>query len=113
MEVSMTAKRRTSREAGKNRIEMIEDLLGQLDPDLGYYEWSRIGMAVYHETGGSGEGMAIYDSWSSRGTKYKGINDIRRMWRSFRLDVPRPVTIGTLIMMARESGCSQSVSGWH
>lgn len=85
-------------------LTKIQSLLNHIDPDIGYDGWRNVLMAVYHEARGSDEGLALVDLWSSKGTKYKGTKDIETKWRSFRLDVPNPVTIGTLIKMARDAG---------
>jgi hypothetical protein len=87
-------------EVGKNRLDILDALLYCLDPDCCYLDWIRIGMAIFYETGGSDEGLTIFDDWSSDGMKYRGIGETRKKWRSFRLDVPHPVTIGSLIRMA-------------
>ncbi|MBJ6802065.1 PriCT-2 domain-containing protein [Geomonas propionica] len=84
----------------------IESLLQKIDPDSGYDDWRSVLMAVYHETRGSDEGLALVDLWSSKGSKYSGTKDIETKWRSFRLDVPNPLTIGTLIKMARDTGAN-------
>jgi RecA-family ATPase len=79
-------------------------LLAGIDPDCGRQEWLRVLMAVYHTTGGSDTGFALVNAWSSKGQKYKGTKELEIQWQSFRGDVSRPITIGTLIMMARNAG---------
>ena len=79
-------------------------LLAEIDPDCPHPDWVRVLMAVFHETAGSAEGLAMVDDWSSKGTKYRGTKDVEVQWRSFRLDVKKPVTMGTLIYMARAAG---------
>lgn len=74
----------------------LEALLAQFDPDCPYDEWVRIGAALHHETLGSPAGFALYDSWSSRGSKYKGRADAAAKWNSFRKDAPNAVTLGSL-----------------
>jgi len=78
-------------------------LLDEIDPDCGYDGWLRVGMAIYHETKGSEAGKDLFNTWSSLGTKYKSSIDIDDKWRTFRLDVPNPVTIGTLVKMVRDA----------
>ncbi len=85
-------------------VSKIILLLEWVDPDLPYPEWRNALMAVFNTTTGSHEGLEIVDAWSSKGGKYKDYRDIQRMWRSFRLDHPCPVKIGTLIKMARDAG---------
>ena len=64
-------------------------------------------MALYTETLGSDEGLALFDEWSSTGKHtYEGSAKTERKWRSFRLDVENPCTIGTLFHFAKEAGFS-------
>ena len=67
-------------------------------------------MVIYHETGGSEEGFELANAWSSIGSKYKGIKEIRTKWNSFQAYKGRPITIATLIKMARENGLESPVS---
>jgi len=84
-------------------IPKIESLLCKIDPDCSYDDWLRVGMALFHETKGSDDGLALYDRWSSSGSKYKGKPDIETKWKSFSLNEPQPVTIATLVMMANNA----------
>jgi hypothetical protein len=76
--------------------KQLKILTDKLDPDIGYDEWYRIGMALYYETGGSDEGLNIYDAWSSKGTKYIGTQKIRAKWSSFKSGSSKPITVGTI-----------------
>ena len=87
----------------------VEELLNTVDPDCGYDDWLRVGMAVFHETNGSEEGMALYDRWSRKGEKYKNISEIEAKWRSFSVDMINPVTIGTLIKMAADADADVAI----
>lgn len=78
----------------------IEDMLAHVSPDCGYDTWIRIGMAIHHATGGTGQ--ALWDKWSAGGVKY----DASRMdshWHSFGRS-SNPVTLGTLVHYAEEGG---------
>lgn len=61
----------------------LRDLLSRKDPNCGYDEWIRIGMAVHHESGGSDEGLAIWDDFSAPSDKYPGLDNLRSHWASF------------------------------
>jgi hypothetical protein len=61
-------------------------------------------MAVFHETGGSDEGLKLFDAWSSKGSKYQGSSNIESKWKSLNLDIENPITIGTLIAMVKQEG---------
>jgi hypothetical protein len=79
--------------------KQLESLLNRLDPDIGYEDWLHIGMALYHETDGSEEGLSLYDAWSSKGTKYSGTKEICAKWSSFKSCSGRPITVGTIYKM--------------
>lgn len=83
---------------------LIAALLKRIDPGCDYGQWSRVLMAVFHETEGSNDGLTMADEWSSQGANYKNVNDVEGHWRSFRHDIAKPVTIGTLIKMAKDAG---------
>ena len=86
------------------RMAQVKALLDRIPADLGYGDWNPALMAVHHESGGSDEGLELAVEWSSRGTKFKGRAEIEAKWRSFRLDVARPHTLGTLVHLARKCG---------
>lgn len=81
--------------AGDVDAEELQALLLRLDPDAGYDEWLRVGMALHHATGGSQAGLQLWDQWSSQGEKYKGSRDLLEHWRTFRL-TDDGVTVNTL-----------------
>lgn len=60
----------------------IQQALADLDPDMPYDQWLRVGMAIHYETDGHGLGM--WDAWSRGGSKYRGIDDLQTHWTSFR-----------------------------
>lgn len=102
--VGQPASTSPSREVSPADVAQLPALLDAIDPDCPRPEWVRVLMAVFHTTGGSDEGFALVDEWSSKGEKYKGTKELEIQWRSFDGNVQRPVTIGTLIMMARDAG---------
>jgi hypothetical protein len=82
-------------------IAQLQTQLKCIDPDCSYDDWLHVLMAIYHETGGSQEGFELADNWSSTGKTYKGTNEIRAKWRSFKSDTTNPITIATLVKMAK------------
>lgn len=84
---------------------VLRELVKHCDPN-DYDTWIRVGTALHHETGGSPEGMAIFDKWSEGGETYKGLREIEYKWRSFRSIASRPSTVGTLIHYARLAGAN-------
>ena len=82
-------------------IETIRTALSYLD-----YEdtdvWLTSGMALYSELGE--QGFDLWNAWSSLGSTYDSKN-IKSRWKSFRRGYGgRPVTIGSLIYYAINSG---------
>jgi hypothetical protein len=77
-----------------NLLELAA-ILSKCDPDAGYDEWIRFGMAAHHESGGSEAGLAIWDEFSSPSDKYPGIAQLRQHWVSFGRSAT-PVTIDSL-----------------
>lgn len=74
--------------------EEIEALLAQQNPDAVYNDWIRVGMAVHSATAGSRAGLELWNTWSKKGSKYKGIEDLNPHWHSFQAGAG--VTIGAL-----------------
>src|SRR5262249_40380057 len=79
----------------------LEELVSKRDPNCARADWLKVGMVINYETGGSEEGFALWNKWSTGPDpsnpieKYKGIEDLQERWRSFgRSD--NPVTINTL-----------------
>jgi hypothetical protein len=87
-------------------LSKVAQLLDAIDPDCGRKEWMDAVMAVHNETGGSDDGFALVDAWSSKGgTKYKGTKDVEVQWRSLDKPSDKPrITIGRLIKMAGQAG---------
>jgi hypothetical protein len=79
-------------------------LLEHVDADSGYEDWVRVGMAIHHETGGSDTGFAVFDAWSSKGSKYPGHKELLAKWQSFDGYHGTPVTLGTLRKLAADNG---------
>jgi hypothetical protein len=74
----------------------IDALLANMDPDADYDAWIKTGAALHHETRGSDAGFLAWDTWSAKGSKYKGSADLLTHWRSFRADANNAVTLGSL-----------------
>lgn len=62
----------------------LRDWLEALDPDMGYDDWLHVGMALHHECEGSADGLELWVEWSTKGTKFKGEDDLARRWDGFR-----------------------------
>lgn len=86
------------------KLPAIQALIAKLSPDIGHDEWRNVLMAIHHATGGSEEGLAIADEWSSAGTKYKGKGDIELRWNLFSTKAGSPITMRTVRYMLKKRG---------
>lgn len=87
--------------------QAIIEMLNHLDPNCGYDEWIKVGMAIHHGTNGTG--FELWDNWSAKGETYPGSKKLDFHWHSFGKSA-NPVTIGTLIHLATEAGYIESVT---
>jgi hypothetical protein len=94
------------RESHTNRVPVsypvslekdVHAMLAVLDPDMGYDDWVKVGMALHN----GGYDVGVWESWSAQGTKYK-IRECKNKWGSF--DGSGNVTMGTLVHLARAAG---------
>lgn len=81
------------------KLAKVEAALEHVDPNCGYDEWIRYGMAIKAELGDGG--FAVWDAWSARSDKYQGGKETTSHWRSF---VGNGVTGGTLYRAALDAG---------
>lgn len=88
--------KKTAYNLPEETLETLDGFLQQIDPDVGYAEWITVLMVVFNETGGSDEGLALADLWSSHGQKYKGFADVEYRWNRFDPHAKRRVGIPTL-----------------
>jgi hypothetical protein len=82
--------------AASAELSELRTLLRSFDPSASRDEWIKVGAALHYETGGSPEGMALWDEWSKKSDKYQGFADIETNWRSFRSDRADSITAGYL-----------------
>lgn len=91
-----------SSDGRSKKLERLIPVLDCLDADMIYGSWIKVLMGIYYESGGSEEGFSLANEWSSTGhQKYKDEKDVRNKWRSFKPNHPRPITIGSLVKMAK------------
>lgn len=94
----------TQEEPTDHKIRQLRLLLDHIDPDCGYDDWLRVLIAVHHETCASDVGYKLADEWSSKGSKYRGSQELASKWSSFNAEPGTPVTIATLINMITRNG---------
>lgn len=93
-------------------VNILRNALEFCQADTDYDEWLKIGMGLHQETGGSAEGLTLWDDWSSKGgTKYPGFDLLEKKWLSFEDNKEKPVTAGFIKMRASEKGWTEDYSG--
>lgn len=75
----------------------VKSMLDEIDPNLGYYDWIQIGMALNE----GGYPFTLWDQWSSKGASYIK-SEMQHHWRSFKRG--GGVTMGSLVNMAQLNG---------
>jgi hypothetical protein len=81
----------------------LKSALAAIDPDCEYLDWLKVGMALHHATGGSGEAFTLWDEWSATGNSYRD-GETAIKWDSFGSYNGTPVMLGTVFFFAREAG---------
>ena len=95
--------RKPNTNAATNDLVKVRSALMAIDPDCEYDTWIRIGAAIHHDTGGSDEGMAVWDGWSSNGDKYVA-GEPEDKWSTFGDYSGTPATFGTIFHLANGEG---------
>jgi len=84
--------------------------LTALPPDLDYDTWLMVGMAIHHET--SGTGFDMWDTWSQASSKYSTREYNLERWNSFGKSASGPtVTARSLVHLANEHGAGFQTNG--
>lgn len=81
----------------------VDELLSYISPDCSYTEWVSVLMAVHSALGS--EGLAIADSWSARGQKYRQ-GEVAKKWKGF--SPTGGVNLASLADLARQGGANLS-----
>lgn len=94
-------------------IDRMEELLAQLDPDMGRDDWIRVGMALHHECEGDDTGFTLWNEWSENGGKYPSEEALKAQWESFARPRPagrRPVTMATVLRLVKQTAPEASAA---
>ena len=86
------------------RIRRMLDCISVADGE--YEKWFNVGTALYNEFGGSNEGLALWEQWSSTQPEYtpdKPGYSCSDKWKTFHYD-PNGYAVGTLYQYATEGG---------
>lgn len=91
-------------------LERVAEALEYVHPGTNRDAWLRVGMALHHATGGSDEGLDLWEAWSCGELHDEEPPDNYEpggtaiAWRSFGKPRARQVTINSLFRIARDAG---------
>ena len=84
---------------------VVDEVLVHLDPDGGYEEWLKVGMAMHHQSEGDHEWLEAWDKWSAQ--SYKWVEgDCAHKWASFskqRFQGKGAFTLASILKLAQVS----------
>ena len=102
-------------EVKATQVEWVDEIMGTMDAttlrslvealpnnEASREDWVQVGMALHHET--AGQGLELWQMWSAKYPDKHDEHDCFQKWKSFGKQANRPVTIGTLILKAKEAG---------
>lgn len=95
------------REVKASELSAIADAV-QVDK-LTYEQWIECGMALHHTTGGSDDGLRLWDAMSARDAARYDPGALDHRWHGFGKS-KSVVTVGTLLMHAKASGYVEQVT---
>ena len=80
--------------------------------DVTYDDWIRVGMALCHEFKGADLGLQLWDRWSQSDPRYRGFDDLSKRWPGFREGSDNPVTVRSLLAMAKGHATGPKLPNW-
>lgn len=93
----------------EHTIEQAKEILHRLPNDdvagtQSYDAWLWAGMALYHQTAGSDEGLEIWKEWSAQSSKHVAA-ECDKKWPSFAADnkARRPITLRWILRVTEET----------
>jgi P4 family phage/plasmid primase-like protien len=69
------------------------------NPDLGWDDWKKFGLATWRATAGSEEGFKAWNAFSQKSSKYDA-NNTRQEWDAIKRSPPERIGAGTIIYHA-------------
>jgi hypothetical protein len=70
--------------------------------DVDWESWNRMGMALHAATGGSGDGLRLFDAWSRKSAKYDPAATAEK-WGKLDGCPPMEISTGSIFFMAEEA----------
>jgi len=93
-------------------LAVAKDALAYVDADCDYFTWLEMAAALKHQFAHTkpDEAYAIFDEWSSQGSKYESSEETEAKWDSLRPTPPGriPVTIRSLLHKAAAGGWNET-----
>jgi hypothetical protein len=87
-------------EAPLSMVEAAVDVIPNADVD--WETWNKAGMAINAATGGSSEGLVLFDKFSKKSTKYNKARTFDK-WRSYQSSPPNRIGFGSLHHLATQA----------
>lgn len=86
--------------------DTLRSMLDSIDCYDAYEDWVHVGMALHHAT--DGNGVDLWRDWSAKSAKYDE-SQIDHRWHGFGKS-NNPITVGTLIKLAKDNGWIEPVT---
>lgn len=80
--------------------------------DVAYDDWIKVGMALCHESKGAHLGLQLWDRWSQSDPRYRGLDDLSKRWPGFQVGSDNPVTVRSLLAMAKGHVTGPKLPNW-
>jgi len=84
-------------------------LLEDIDPDCGYDDWYKVGMALHKESNGHPDALQMWEGWSMKGSKFQD-GDCSKRWDGFSVDRGDAVGFGTIVHLAETARATRKAA---
>jgi putative DNA primase/helicase len=81
------------------------------NPDLGWDDWKKFGMAIWRATGGSAEGFTIFNEWSQKSVAKYDATLTKKAWDQITRSPPTRIGAGTIFHFANKADPSWGTRG--
>jgi hypothetical protein len=94
--------------SGDNSDVNIDELEAALmvvpnDEKIKWDNWNRIGMALWGATGGSDEGLELFQNWSAKNVETYDEDNTRKEWQGYCRSPPNQIGAGTIFYLANQA----------
>jgi hypothetical protein len=91
-----------SRIVSRRELHLAE-IVQAIPNNCDWSAWNTIGMAIFAASGGSENGLTVFDDFSTKSPKYQP-HAVEERWRNYRRSPPNRIGMGSLTHLARQSG---------